>query len=182
MKKLLYTLLVGLVIVSCDKNELNEGASASSINTIETSKEIDPLADIDISGIIERLQDAVSNKGIASSSKDEDNDGTQDVGSYILIRTVTTGENYWEFALSEDVADAYCNPSGYTFVDIYLVLQADNSTAINYEAYDGTTVATIAVNLSALYGQTYEAGYKLRFSDLDAQSVTAVDNVFTFTE
>ena len=160
MKKILYTLLVGLVIVSCDKNDLNEGASASSINVLEQAEEVNS-ADLgfDLEALVDRLTAAAVKAPLKASSltgKDAN------VGDYITIKTSNGSGFFYEFVFSNDVTA--CDPSSLTFEpEAYIVLLADNTSSIKIGSpgADGIEIATLPASLSFLYGITYNYGKKI---------------------
>lgn len=171
MKKLLYTLLLGLLVISCDKS-YEESVEAPL--AIEQEMEADILNDFDINGLIDRLVSSTAKndpKGGFDSAKD-----AVPGESYIKLFTGSLDGNVYEFAW-DDVQDDSCgNDSGFTA--LYLCLNADSETEIKL-SLDGNALITIERNFSFLYQLDIKQGIKV-LPDGSFETASVSGNTFTF--
>lgn len=174
MKKLLYTLILGLLVVSCDKSY------EESIETPQASQEIILENPVDINELQNRLI------RLLDSSKDFPQKGpssARTAGDHIKLISGTSNGVYFEFLFSDDIE--VCNLESYSYLStIYLVLNADNHTEIRVGAASGDgslKLGTIEVDLSFLYTITFSEGLRVNLSDLAVNLVDGMGGTsFTF--
>ncbi len=149
--------MVLLLVISCDKNELGEDISASSINVIEKADELDILASFDIDGLITRLEAAASKRNKNNISASKNNGGA---GSYIKVSKIKGSDTIFEFVWDNESDVDWCMPADQTFETIFLELNTDEVTTAIKSTIDGDAIITISSFPPSLYGIDLVLGTK----------------------
>ena len=172
MKNLLYTLLIGLVVISCNKDE--EYGSAP----LALSQEVSIEQTFDAAALESRLVRILGNSS-KMATKSGQTAKTAVVGSNIKLISGLKDGNYFEFLFSDDIDN--CDAAGFTGDVLFLVFNASNETEIRFGSVTGTLLNTITIDLSTLYTLTFSEGLRV---DLSSLAATVVDGTggtsFTF--
>ena len=168
MKKLLYTLLVGLVIVSCDKNELGEDNAASSINIIEQSIDENLFAQDIVLNILNRIQDG----DITTPKATKGSASLTNKSSDYVVGHVFSSEGAYYLTLLDESNDDLCFGE-LTATPVYLDNVNGDGSAIAVEDADGVVSLTINGNFAALFSANNNSVYTLNAT---VDNITAVAN------
>ena len=172
MKKLLFTFLVGLVMISCNKEDMGSDYAPSALSTQEIVA--DPLDDIDIDGLISRLISSSKGKNSKSSAAKTGTAGS----SYIAIYTGIISGNLFEIVF--DDTQSFCAPEGSGLVRLTLFYASNGDTQVRIGDENGPVVATITDDLSFLYSLDVVVGTRINSDSKEITTVDAVNNIFTF--
>ena len=152
MKKILYTLLLGIVVISCNKEDLGSSNAPLSLSQ-EVTIGNDILSVADFSGLAARLGKVPQPKTSASTSKEGG------PGSYIKIFMGTQGSYYYEFAWDED-QDNGCPVGTHGFQTIYLVLNDSDVTEVRITP-TGAMLLTLPEIPAAFYTLDFKNGFQI---------------------
>ena len=174
MKKLLLLAVFALGVVACDKNDLGD-MDSMSINPIETAIADDPMAGLDIDGLVDRLVKFNSTpKGTPNTAK------TGVAGtSYISFYAGLIDGNLFEIGF-DDAQPAFCAPenSGLNFLTFFYASNGDTEIYIGEKA--GTPIVTID-GLDFLYDlNVVDYGVKINGSTKVVTQASVSNNIFTF--
>ena len=170
MKKLLYTFLLGLMVISCNKNE-------ESVLAPVLEQEVQVLSQHDIDDIVSMVIDNLSNYGKstrgASSNKGDD---------YIALYIFTNGDGFTYMTLLDESNDDLClGDQAYTLV--YFDNSQGDGSILQVEQEDGTLGLALKGNWTSTFAGANNTLLKLDANLLAVGSADFDDsNSVTITE
>ena len=173
MKNLLYTLLIGLVIVSCNKEDLGSGNAPLALST-ETAVELSKSEILDIvNNVLNITPIKGSTKGNISTQK-----GTDRISMHLFIADTVIYATY----LSEDNDDLCLDNSAQTVTPLASVHLNNSANGIEVTLNEDTTVInTVSGDFTTLFGLPLNILLKLDANNaVDNQAVFGDDNSVTF--
>lgn len=164
MKKLLYTLLIGLIVISCNKDNMEE-----SIAPLSLDKEVS----MDLEGMVDRLISTTKgNERKVSTSKAA-------AGDFITIYTNIVDGKIVEIAF--DDSQEFCDPGNTGLLLFSLVLNADDSASVYQGDHlaEGATESFSIDNVAFLFDLSIKQAVRVsRDGTIETASVSG--NVFSF--
>lgn len=158
MKKLLYTLLLGLLVVSC-QDKYEESFEAPLLDV-----EIAAENQIDYTALENRLLRLIEN---ADKMTPKTDDAARTAGGHVKLVSLIQSGSYYEFLFSDDISS--CNePTG--SIVLFLVPNGAN-TEVRLNSETGTLLNTLTVDLSAVYALSFTEGLKVDLTTLAANVV-----------
>ena len=150
MKKLLYTLLIGLVVISCEKDMDMDTNSiyvpSQDIELIDSSTD-----NLDIDASISRLLGKVNGLSVKGSAPSTSKTAIAGSNILFLVGSGASGIEY-EIFLGDDVSVCIdADEAGVDFLNLYLVYESASSTTVRLNAIDGTVLSTITRDLTAAF-------------------------------
>ncbi len=177
MKKLLYIFAVILLVVSCDKNELGEDVSASSINAINMPVDLQMQAESIVLNILDKIQSGSiatpkATKGNASLAR-KSND-------YVVGHIIATADGAYLTLLDESNDDLCFGDTVAT--PVYLDNSAGDGSEISVEDADGNVSLVLSGNFSGLFSGANNSIFILNaaLDNITAATTFNDDNVATF--
>ena len=171
MRKLLYTLLIGALIVACDK-DMYEGDLIPMSVEQEAADEFDVMS-LDFDGMISRLV-ASAGKQVKSASTAK----TVSEGSYITIYTGVQENYLYEIGFGDDVT--FCE-NNLELTKLSLVRKADKSVDIFLGDSDGTLLVNVDVDLDEVFAiDALVSGTRIHKISRLVSTAAVSGNVFTF--
>ncbi len=169
MKKLLYTLLLGFIVVSCTQDDLN----ADNVSVLVPEQEIT----VDINSFEATLDRLISiNKGLPEKASNVTGKDAVIGTSYIYLLEGSQGSSLYEFSFSDDVGVPECGiPSGFEGFYIYLV---DGGVGLAFDEGSENVIATLNGNYTFLFQSTYNNGVKIKNRSIEVANRT--DQSFVF--
>ena len=143
MKNLLYTLLIGLVVISCNKEDMGSGNAPLALSNTEEIAQDRVLSNLD------RTLNLILDKATSKKHSNALTSKTAIEGSYVRIAETDDDNNVYEFLFGDDWDG--CDVAGVTFTDIYLVLDSNLYTEVRLGSINGTLHSTIERDLTALF-------------------------------
>ena len=165
MKNLLYTFILGLVVISCNKDE--EYASAP----LALSQDIEATVDVDIDGLLGRLIETTSNNKSKPSSLT-----SKDGNNYITLYVGNIGDDIFEFVFSSNFETCNNDTSASSLQKIYLVKVSESVHEVRL-TLDGSAIQTISRSLPPIYDLDIFQGLALH---LDGTHTLKRDQTGTF--
>ena len=167
MKKLLYTFLIGLLVISCDKNEESFEAPLS----IEEAKVVSEEEALDLVNSVLDGTFSTSKKGDVVTGKGND---------YVRVLVFSQGENKY-LTLTDESNDDLCADSVTPF-EMFFDNSAGDGSVISVEAPEGTVVLTLSGNFAGFFSGGLNSIQKTDSSGNRTSMNFDDSNSATFTE
>ena len=164
MKKILYTLLIALVVISCNKEEIGSGNTPLSL-----SQEITAVDVNDFDGIIDRL---LSKKGsLTSKNSNASTSKSATAGSFIKAYVINadTGNVRYEILHGDDVTT--CTPNGVTPTELFLIYQSSSLINLSTTSDSADAIANIE-NVDLTFAFEFDGLFLGDEIDFDNKTIT----------
>ena len=165
MKNLLYTLLLGLVIISCQKEDMGSGNAPLALSDVEIVQDNNKIIDWILSNLESTKTDA--QRG--------DNANTSKGSDYINVGLFTEG-NFTYMVLTDESNDDLCNlPDGIT--TLFFDNSSNDGSILTVEDEDEAVIRSIRGNFSGFFSLPQNSITQLSF---DANSDLIIGDAITF--